>query len=185
MADDAFTLILDKDISLSQGFTGMLTITISVGAAYNGQTVTILHCADGTLQTLTATVTDGKAVFSVTSLSPVAIFARTELTLSSSDSDGKIYKGGRVTLTPNISDGTWDYDTSLLSRSGNTFTALKAGTTTVTYTVGQQSKSFTVTIQQSEVPDTGQDFTWMWVCGGAALMFLAAGILVRRRLMQR
>ena len=50
-------------------------MTIPVGAQYNGQTVTILHCAGETLQTYTATVAGGKAVFSVTSLSPFAVFA--------------------------------------------------------------------------------------------------------------
>ncbi len=68
-------LLLGKDISLSHGFIGTLTMTIPVGAQYNGQTVTILHCAGETLQTYTATVAGGKAVFSVTSLSPFAVFA--------------------------------------------------------------------------------------------------------------
>jgi hypothetical protein len=75
MNDDDYALLLGKEISLSQGFTGTLTITMPVGAQYNGQTVTILHCTGGTLETYTATVTDGKAVFSVTSLSPFAVFA--------------------------------------------------------------------------------------------------------------
>ncbi|HPL26856.1 MAG TPA: fibronectin type III domain-containing protein [Anaerolineae bacterium] len=75
MNDDAYGLLLLKDISLSPGFSGTLTITIPLGAQYNGQTVTILHCAKGTLKTYGATVRDGKATFSVTSLSPLAVFA--------------------------------------------------------------------------------------------------------------
>jgi LPXTG-motif cell wall-anchored protein len=79
MADDDFLLLVGKDISLSYGFQGSLTITIPVGSAYNGDTVTILHCANGTLQTFTATVKDGKATFTVTSLSPFAVFTATDV----------------------------------------------------------------------------------------------------------
>jgi hypothetical protein len=79
MADDDFLLLIGKDISLSYGFQGSLTITFPVGSAYNGDTVTILHCANGTLQTYTATVKDGKATFTVTSLSPFAVFAATDV----------------------------------------------------------------------------------------------------------
>jgi LPXTG-motif cell wall-anchored protein len=75
MTDSDFITLADKDISLSLGFTGSLTVTIPVGAQYNGETVTILHCANGTLKTYTATVQDGKATFTVTSLSPFAVFA--------------------------------------------------------------------------------------------------------------
>ncbi len=75
MTDSDFITLIDKDISLSLGFTGSLTVTIPVGSAYNGETVTILHCASGTLKTYTATVKDGKATFTVTSLSPFAVFA--------------------------------------------------------------------------------------------------------------
>jgi len=75
MADGDYVLLLGKNISLSGGFTGTLVITMPVDARYEGQTVTILHCAGGTLRTYTVTVTDGKVTFSVTSLSPFAVFA--------------------------------------------------------------------------------------------------------------
>jgi len=75
MTDSDFITLIDRDISLSLGFSGSLTITIPVGSAYNGETVTILHCANSTLKTYTATVQDGKATFTVTSLSPFAVFA--------------------------------------------------------------------------------------------------------------
>lgn len=74
MNDDAYAFLLGKNISLSQGFTGSLTVSLPVGAQYNGQTVTILHCKDGKLETYTATVQDGKATFTVTGLSPFAVF---------------------------------------------------------------------------------------------------------------
>lgn len=47
-----------------------------MGVQYNGQTVTILHSLNGTLQTYIVHVAaDGKATFSVSSLSPFAVFA--------------------------------------------------------------------------------------------------------------
>lgn len=79
MNDSDSIFLLGKDISLSQGFIGALTISIPVGAQYNGQTATILHCADGTLETYTAVVQDGKAAFTVqTGLSPFAVFVESD-----------------------------------------------------------------------------------------------------------
>ncbi len=74
MNDGDYVFILGKNISLSQGFTGTLTLSIPVGDAYNGETVTVLHCKDGALETYTVAVRDGKATFDVTSLSPFAVF---------------------------------------------------------------------------------------------------------------
>jgi|GEM_PF-6448099 len=76
MNDGDSVFLLGRDISLSGGFTGTLTICVPVGAQYNGQTVTILHCAGGALETYAAVVADGMAVFSVTGLSPFAVFAQ-------------------------------------------------------------------------------------------------------------
>lgn len=74
MKEGGYTLILGKNIALSPGFSGTLTITLPVGAQYNGKIITILHCKNGTLETLTATVANGKATFTVTSLSSFAVF---------------------------------------------------------------------------------------------------------------
>ena len=97
--------------------------------------------------------------------------------LTASPANGKIFTGGRITITPNVPGGTWDFDTSLLSRDGNIFTGLKAGTTRVTYTVDSQSVYMAVVITQAGMPQTGQDFSpalWLMilaVClGGAALI---------------
>jgi uncharacterized repeat protein (TIGR02543 family) len=104
-------------------------------------------------------------------------------TLASSDSDGKIYTGGRVELTPNIAGGTWDFDSASLSQDANTFTGLTTGTVRVTYTVEGQSTYYDVTIEAAALPPTGQDFTWGWaLCGlAAALALCAAWTLTRRR----
>ncbi len=59
--DDDYVFILAKEINLSHGFTGTLTITIEVGSRYNGQEVTILHCAGGELKTYSATASGAKS----------------------------------------------------------------------------------------------------------------------------
>lgn len=87
--DDNFITLSDRDISLSHGFTGTLTITIPVGSVYNGEMVTVLHCANGTLKTYAATVRDGKVTFTVAGLSPVALFI----------------KSGASVKVPNTGDG--------------------------------------------------------------------------------
>jgi hypothetical protein len=115
-------------------------------------------------------VSDGKASFAVSSLSPGAVFAQTQLALVSSDSDGSIYTGGRITLTPNITGGTWTYDSAYISLSDNTFTAKKRGSTTVTYTVGEQSASYIITIRALDLPSAGQD-SLVGCFGGAALLY--------------
>ncbi|MCE5236843.1 MAG: hypothetical protein LLF87_12435, partial [Eubacteriales bacterium] len=67
-----------------------------VDAAYNGQIVTILHCVNGILQTYTTTVADGKAVFTVTGLSPFAVFAGAAKTIGVPNTGG----GGGLPLWP-------------------------------------------------------------------------------------
>ena len=104
--------------------------------------------------------------------------------LTSSVSDAKIYVGGRIILTPNLEGGEWDWDETFFSATFNspaTFTALKAGTSTITYTVGGVSTTYDVTIEESELPATGQGFSWAWVLMGAALAAVAAGMSVRRK----
>lgn len=112
----------------------------------------------------------------------MTLYARwTELTLASSDADGKIYTGGRVTLTPSVADGTWTFDSAYFSRGGGMFTALKAGTSTITYTAGGVSTTYEVTIEASGLPETGQDFAWVWLLCGAALVATAVTMFVRRQ----
>ena len=81
MNDNSRTLLSSMDISLSGNFSGSLTLSIPVGSAYNGQTVTVLHAKrDGTLETYIVTVQNGCATFMVTSLSPFAVFLGGEST---------------------------------------------------------------------------------------------------------
>ncbi len=66
-------LILGYDISLNRSFISPLTVSIPVGSPHNRETVTILHCINGRLETIIATVVDGVATFTVTALSPFAV----------------------------------------------------------------------------------------------------------------
>jgi len=95
-----------------------------------------------------------------------------------------MYTGGRVTWNPQPGGGTWDWDEEYFSASFNspaTFTALKAGTSTITYTVNGGSKSVTVTIQQAELPATGQDVTPLWILGVLAALSGAAGVAAKTK----
>jgi LPXTG-motif cell wall-anchored protein len=43
------------------------------------------------------------------------------------------------------------------------------------------SVSYDVTIKESELPNTGQDFTWVWLLCSAALMLVGAGAIALKR----
>jgi LPXTG-motif cell wall-anchored protein len=73
----------------------------------------------------------------------------------------------------------------MLSREGNRFTALKAGATRITYTVGGQSASFDVVIRLSALPDTGQNTMWLWLTGGASITALITALLIGLHRRQR
>lgn len=97
--DDEHVMIWSGNISITGSFTGTLTISLPVGEQYNGQTVLILHAKqDGTLETYTVEVKDGKATFEVTSLSPFAVFIvnGADDIPKTGDEPGNITKPGNV-----------------------------------------------------------------------------------------
>ncbi len=97
-----------------------------------------------------------------------------------------MYKGGRVTWNPQPEGGVWDWDDDFFSATFNspaTFTALKAGTSTITYTVNGVPQSITVTIHEAELPVTGQDFTlaiWLLIAGVFTGVCAGCGFIVMR-----
>lgn len=74
MSEAGTLMLFCGDISLSNGYIGPLNISIPVGEQYNGLLVTIVHYSNGSVETFTVTVVDGKASFTVTTLSPFAAF---------------------------------------------------------------------------------------------------------------
>ena len=73
--------------------------------------------------------------------------------------------------------GSWQYDASYVSEDGGVFTALKAGTTRITYTNGTKTVYVDIDIQMAALPVVGQRLALMWVllalglCAGAASLF--------------
>ena len=135
-----------------------------------------------------AVYTDEQSVSNLTTTNgaTVTLYAtwKADPALTSSVTDGKIYTGGRITLTPNIDGGTWDWDTTFFSATFNspaTFTALKAGTSTITYTAEGQSVSYEVTITKAALPDTGQDFAWVIGLGALAVFIGIAAVAAHRQ----
>ena len=110
------------------------------------------------------------------------------LTLISSAPDAKIYVNGRIILTPNIEGGTWNWDSQYFSATSGgsiTFTPLKAGTSVITYTVDGQTVSCTVTIEASELPATGQNFTSVFVMLAVAAMIAGIAWAIGRKALRR
>lgn len=99
-----------------------------------------------------------------------------ELTLIADPVNGKIYTGGRIKITPSLEGGTWDFDSNYFSRDGETFTAVKAGTVRVSYTADDQTKYVDVTISETLLPQTGQDYTPIYALIALAGLMLIAGI---------
>lgn len=98
-----------------------------------------------------------------------------------------LYMGGRTTLNPLPEGGVWNWDQEYLSAdigvSGSpaTFTALKPGTTVITYSANGISHSITVTVRKTSLPQTGQSSTIFGIlCSFAALFFITAVMLVSK-----
>ena len=99
------------------------------------------------------------------------------LKLTSSVSSGNIGVGKSITLTPNVSGGSWSFDSTYLSRIDSTFTGLKAGTTRVTYTAEGQSVFIDVTVSQVpvELSCTKTDATVYGAAGGSITVTASGG----------
>jgi len=70
----------------------------------------------------------------------------------SASSESPIEVGESVTLTPNITGGTWDFDATAWARDGYVFTGRSAGIYTITYSVEGQSTTFDLTVIQAATP---------------------------------
>ncbi|NLA95232.1 MAG: hypothetical protein GX838_00080, partial [Clostridiaceae bacterium] len=94
-----------------------------------------------------------------------------------------VKKGESLTWDPKPAGGSWKWDREFFSARFNspaTFTALKAGCSTITYSVGGGSQSVTVTILAAEKsPGTGQSVWASWLIG-LCWLSLAAGAQILR-----
>ena len=100
--------------------------------------------------------------------------------LISSVTSGTINVGGIITLTPNIDGGTWHWDKEFFTATFNspaTFTALKAGTSTITYTVDETSITYNVLIETSKLPAIDQNNKFVYIVVGLTTLAFAAIII--------
>lgn len=106
----------------------------------------------------------------------------TKNVLSISPQNGIICVGERFCLEPSVTGGSWEYDASYLQHGSGVFTALKAGTTRITYTDGSQSAYADIVISPALLPTTGQSFALIWVLLALGLCTGVASLLsIRRR----
>ncbi len=183
--------LLDQDGRPITGFAGKIKVKIKIPEGMSGN-LHVYWC-DPVTQTLTdmnATVQNGYLEFETDHFSLYAVAQLGAGRSSAPDNPDiaglpdsfNMYTGGRVSWTPGIAGGTWYFDNNYFSAAGSppTFTALQSGTTAITYTVGWTSKTISVTIKESRLPQTGQDGRWIWILAGAAAALLATAVFIGR-----
>lgn len=164
------TFVLSPVISPSNATNknGTWAISNSSVVSRSGSTFTAMAAGDATIS---FTTTDGgfTASYSLTvtaaSVTPTTV-AVTGVSFASSS--GSYEVGNTFTLTPTITpsdatnkNGSWTIsDSSVVSRSGTTFTALAAGTATITFTTtdGGYTATYNLTVTAASVtPSTGSN----------------------------
>ncbi len=177
--------LLDQNGTPITGFTGKIKVRIKIPDGFSGD----LHVywydpATRTLTDMNATAENGCLVFETSHFSFYAIAKLASPIITGLPATHEMYKGGHVTWNPQPSGGTWNWDKSFFNATFDgsaTFTALKTGTSAITYTVNGVTQSVSVTIRATELPQTGQDGTWIWVLCGAGVAVLAVSILLGRK----
>lgn len=94
-----------------------------------------------------------------------------------------VYVGGRIKLTPSVPGGNWNWDNEFLDVTKNSdgsviIKGLKAGNTTVYYSIGYASAEIPVEIRVSALPQTGQDFSSVYGMLALAGCAMAAAVIV-------
>ena len=184
--------LLDQNGSPITGFTGKIKVKIKIPDGCSGDLHVYWYDPEtGTLTDMDAAVENGYLVFKTShfSLYAIAQLGSDESTaplnpgIAGLPDSYTMYTGGRVTWTPGIAGGKWYFDNNYFSAAGDTptFTALRSGTTSITYTAGWASKTISVTIKESLLPQTGQDSMWIWIFAGAACALAAAGFIGRKK----
>lgn len=97
-----------------------------------------------------------------------------------------LYTGGHTTLNPAVPGGKWIYDETMARITPNEdgtykLKALRAGNLNLHYTIGWADTDISITIYESALPQTGQDFSWVYILAALAAAAVFGGILVRRK----
>jgi len=138
----------------------------------------------------------------------VDIQANFKPALTSNPSDGIIYTGGRVIFTPLFTGGEWQYDSTYIQADFTNpnkpvFKALKPGKTQISYTVspytyetepgsvgvtgisedeeGNYTVTLDITIKDSLLPVTGQNFTLAIILALTGLITAAAVLITMKK----
>lgn len=177
--------------SIFGGSHEQITLTAAVG----GKTATASRTGDGTASfafaasdlntlapgsydiTVSAKATAHNEVIAATKVGTLTV-------LSSLPASYTMFAGGRVTWDPKPDGGTWEWDEEYFSATFNspaTFTALKPGTSTISYTVNGIVQSVPVTIEGADLPKTGQNDTWIWVLVSLAVICGAGAVLIGKK----
>ena len=112
--------------------------------------------------------------------SDTTLYAKWTAVISGLPETASMSKGGRISWEALPSGGTWSWDSKYFSASFNgtvpTFTARKAGSSAITYTVGGVTQNAAVTINESDLPITGQNDSMLYVWGSLALICCTCAI---------
>ncbi len=177
---------LSGKVSVDSG--GKVTVKSGVAAGTHTFDLTV---TDSTSPTKLTYRQNFSIVVGAVSPSPSARLTSDAITITGVPANNTMYVGDKMTLTPTLASGLtrstskWEYDTAYftLSAAGEvaTFTAKKAGTTQILYTVTDSTgatatKTINVTIlPRVGLPQTGQDdraaTAMLWI--GAALLLIA------------
>jgi LPXTG-motif cell wall-anchored protein len=96
-----------------------------------------------------------------------------------------LYTGGHTTLTPAVPGGKWIYDETMAQITPNEdgtykLKALRAGNLNLHYTIGWADTDISITIYESALPQTGQDFSWVYILAALAAAAMLGGVFIHR-----
>jgi LPXTG-motif cell wall-anchored protein len=97
-----------------------------------------------------------------------------------------LYTGGHTTLAPAVPGGKWIYDETMAQITPNEdgtykLKALRAGNLNLHYTIGWADVDIPLTIRESALPQTGQDFTWVWIFAALAAILIVGGFILKEK----
>lgn len=95
------------DVSLSYGFRGTVTLTFPVSSAYNGKTLTVVHCLKDKLDSYDVVVSNGQVTVTADGLSPFAILDNSKNESGKESSDTGTENPGTGTPFTDVKETDW------------------------------------------------------------------------------